>query len=606
MKRLIVLAAVFALIGYIGAFEYRHSDRFFPGVSVAGIPAGGKTYEEVREYFSVKAGELAKNGLELELVGKSGERKIKIPIESSGLTADTIVEYFSLGDWEGTIDAAYDFGRNGFWRGAAEQLALLAVKKNFYFPASVRQGAMSSLLARESNKLLKPVRPAQFILEGGAVNISKEVSGEKLDPEKIIGKINFNLAILSGDPIRIEAEYVTPFATFERLEKFSDFAGKLAKSTNLIFYYNDYRWRVSGGRLATWLTLRGDNDIGVDIAKLEEFLTKTVAPVIDNPARNGRFEMRYGKLVEIIAGKSGNLVDVKNTAERVDQIVLVAQKSFAGGKNLLLALASASSQIDSDFKGGNIEIPLEVVFSEPKISQKTIDQYEIRDLVGSAMTSFKGSSADRKKNIETGVSKLNGLLIAPGEEFSAVQSIGETSEEEGFVKEYVIKDDRSVKELGGGLCQLATTLFRLALNAGLPITERINHRYVVGYYGPGLDATIYGPKPDLRFVNDTKNYILLQGRVEGNELIFEFYGQNDGRSAEIFEPVLSDEIPAPPTRYIIASDLNLGEFKCSETPRKGVTADTNYKVFYSDGQLNEQNFHSVYQPWAKVCLIGIK
>ena len=187
-----------------------------------------------------------------------------------------------------------------------------------------------------------------------------------------------------------------------------------------------------------------------------------------------------------------------------------------------------------------------------------------------------------------------------------MNAIGEVNEEGGFVKEYVIKEDRSVKELGGGLCQIATTLFRLALDSGLPITERVNHRYVVGYYGPCLDATIYGPKPDLRFVNDTGNYILLQGRVEGDQVIFEFYGQKDDRKVEISEPVLSDELPAPDTRYITTADLKLGEFQCGEYPRKGITADVTYKVSYLDGRINEQNFHSVYQPWSKVCLIGIR
>ncbi len=606
MKKIAALAAVFALIGYAGAFEYSHRDNFFPGVSVAGVPTGGKTYEEVRKYFEVKAGELAKNGLELELAGKNGTRSIKIPIESTGLTADNIVEYFTLGDWEETVQRAYDFGRNGFWRGAAGQLMLLAFKKNFDFPAAAREGAVSSLLARESRKFLKAGQPAQFVSDGDAVSIAKEVGGEKLDPEEIIKKINSNLASFNGDPIRVEAEYEIPAVTAEKLAVFSDFAGKLARSANLIFYYNDYRWRVSGNRLITWLAPKGEKGIGVDVAKLEDFLSKTVAPVIDDPPRNSRFEMRYGKLVEIVPGKSGNAVDVEKTAARVDQIVFAAQRSFAGSRNLLLALSSAGSQIGADFKGGNMEIPLEVIRSEPKISRKTIDQYEIRDLVGLSVTSFKGSSADRRKNIETGVSKLNGLLIAPGEEFSAVEGIGVTSEEEGFVKEYVIKEDRSVKELGGGLCQLATTLFRSALNAGFPITERMNHRYVVGYYGPGLDATIYGPKPDLKFVNDTGGYLLLQGKVAGDELTFEFYGQKDGRRVEISEPVISDEIPAPETRYVTTPDLKLGEFQCSETPRKGVTADVVYKVFYPDGQLNEQNFHSIYQPWAKVCLIGIK
>lgn len=606
IRRVIALAAAFLIAYYVASFQNKYEDRFFPGVFIAGVPVGGMTEGEALDYFRPKADDLLENGLDFELIGKNGERKFNIPVEISGLTADNSVEYFTLGDWEGTVRRAFEFGHIGFWRSAAHQVSLVFSERNFDFPASVRDGAITSLLNRESKRIIKPSRPASFTFNGGVIGFVNEIEGEKINPKEIIKKINANLSVFDRSPVRIEANADLPEVTVGELSEFSEFADKLAKSTNLIFYYNGNRWRISGSRLVTWLTLRGEKNIGVDLVKLEDFLTKTVAPVIDNPPQNSRFEMRYGKLVEIVPGKSGNVVDVKKTAESVDQIVSIAQRSFAGSRNLLLALASATSEINSDFKGGNIEIPLEVVYAEPKISQKTIDQYEIRELVGMAVTNFAGSSSDRRKNIEVGVSKLNGMLIAPGEEFSAVESIGETTEEAGFVKEYVIKEDRSVKELGGGLCQLATTLFRLGLNAGLPITERVNHRYVVGYYGPGLDATIYGPKPDLRFVNDTENYILLQGRVDGNELIFELYGQRDGRTVEISEPVISDIIPAPETRYITTPDLKLGDFQCSEIPRKGLTAKVTYKVSYFDGKVNEQNFRSVYQPWSKVCLIGIR
>ncbi|HRY62848.1 MAG TPA: VanW family protein, partial [Candidatus Paceibacterota bacterium] len=192
-----------------------------------------------------------------------------------------------------------------------------------------------------------------------------------------------------------------------------------------------------------------------------------------------------------------------------------------------------------------------------------------------------------------------------GEEFSTVFSLGTTTEEEGFVKEFVIKEDKSVKELGGGLCQVATTMFRLALDAGLPITERTNHRYVVGYYGAGLDATIYDPHPDLRFKNDTGKYLLLQGTVKDNQLTFEFFGQKDGRQINISEPILSDEKPIPDTKYLMSTDVPYATMQCSETPRKGITAEVTYNVTYKEGKINEQKFKSVYQPWRKICLIGL-
>ena len=204
------------------------------------------------------------------------------------------------------------------------------------------------------------------------------------------------------------------------------------------------------------------------------------------------------------------------------------------------------------------------------------------------------------------MSKLNGILIAPGEEFSAVNYIGDITEEAGFVKEEVINGGKVQKELGGGLCQIATTLFRLALNAGLPITERMNHRYIISYYGAGLDATIYGPHPDFRFVNDTGNYLLLQGKAINNEAIFELYGKKDGRVVEISKPVVAKWIAPPPTRYVSSTSLTSGKIVCTLSPGKGAITDVTYIVSYLNGDTKETNFHSVYQPWGGVCLVGTK
>jgi len=194
---------------------------------------------------------------------------------------------------------------------------------------------------------------------------------------------------------------------------------------------------------------------------------------------------------------------------------------------------------------------------------------------------------------------------APGEEFSAVNAIGEVTKEAGFVEEYVIYGNKTQKEIGGGLCQLATTLFRLALDTGLQITERMNHRYVISYYGAGLDATIYGPHPDLRFVNDTGNYLLLQGVAQNNKVTFEFYGVKDGRLVEISKPVLYNWVSPPPTKYVAAYNLPAGRVRCTEIAHTGVTTDATYTVTYATGQKKITNFHSVYQPWQKVCLIGV-
>ncbi len=128
-------------------------------------------------------------------------------------------------------------------------------------------------------------------------------------------------------------------------------------------------------------------------------------------------------------------------------------------------------------------------------------------------------------------------MIKPNEEFSFNTILGDVGPETGYKAELVIKQNKTVPEYGGGLCQVSTTAFRAAFYAGLPIKERQAHAFPVKYYNPqGFDATIYPPHPDLRFINDTPAYIVIQTKVEENNLIFEFYGTNDDRKVEVEGP----------------------------------------------------------------------
>lgn len=596
-----------ASIGVLGlSYEQQYRGRFYPGVILGGIDVGGKSYGDARALFERRAGEFAEHGLDFIFERGDKQKEVRVPAFIAGLTPDNLVVYFSLGNWAATIRDAYAFGRTGsLWRRGTEQFGALVSRKNIDMPGTANRNAVQSLLNRELVKFFSTAAPAQFVKRGSLMVIASEKIGERVDDAEIFDAISRNLAVFDASVIRLRAKTETPEVTAEKLEPFLKLANDIANSARLTFYYRDARWRVNGATLASWLTLKSSREIGIDTTKLKNFLDKTVVPVINDPPRNSRFEMRSGTLVETIPGKSGNVVDIEATVRHVEKVVYTVQRSYAQNGNLYLALVSANAQVNVTADSGAMEIPIETIEANPEITKATIEEYGIRDLVGSAKTSFKGSSSDRRHNIEIGAAKLNGILIAPGKEFSAVTSIGTTSEAEGFLPEFVIKENKSVKELGGGLCQVATTLFRLALNAGLPVTERTNHRYVVSYYGPGLDATIYDPKPDLKFVNDTDTYLLLQGRVEGDEVVFELYGRRDGRLALISDPILTDELPAPDVNYVAALDLPVGEIQCSETPRKGITADVTYTVRYVYGEIREQKFHSVYQPWQRICLVGL-
>ena len=203
------------------------------------------------------------------------------------------------------------------------------------------------------------------------------------------------------------------------------------------------------------------------------------------------------------------------------------------------------------------------------------NQYGISDLLGLGETGFKGSSANRTQNIRTGSSRYQGVFIKPDETFSFNSHLGPIDGAHGFAPEMVIKRNGIFPEFGGGLCHVSTTMFRAALKAGLPIVERTNHAFPQAYYNPpGTDATIYTGYLDLKFRNDTGNYILIWPEIKGTVLKFNLYGKSDGRRVEL---------ALPPTKYDFKSS---GAFKT--LLKRTIT--------FVDGNQRQDNIVSQYRP----------
>jgi vancomycin resistance protein YoaR len=193
---------------------------------------------------------------------------------------------------------------------------------------------------------------------------------------------------------------------------------------------------------------------------------------------------------------------------------------------------------------------------EPEITGTNLDKYGIKGLIGEGVSNFGASPKNRIHNIDVGAAKFNGVLIKPGEEFSFIKTLGPVDESTGYLPELVIKTDKTVPEFGGGMCQVSTTMFRAALNSGLKITARTNHAYPVSYYNPqGLDATVYIPNPDLRFINDTPSYILVQTRIVGTKLFFDFFGTGDGRQAKLVGPQVLEKNPDGSMKTVVYQEV---------------------------------------------------
>ncbi len=246
---------------------------------------------------------------------------------------------------------------------------------------------------------------------------------------------------------------------------------------------------------------------------------------------------------------------IKDLARKTNKDPLDAKFEITDGKVSVFALSSPgikldeekSVQIIEDFLlTQNFSTPLDLPTQkiQPEISSDSQNNLGITSLIGTGKSNFTGSTKNRIFNINVATKRFNGVLIKPQEEFSFVKILGEVDGEHGYLPELVIKYNKTEPEFGGGICQVSTTAFRAAINSGLEITARRNHAYPVSYYNPqGMDATVYVPLPDLRFINNTPGHILIETKIEGKELIFNFYGTDDGRKINIIGPTVLERKP---------------------------------------------------------------
>jgi vancomycin resistance protein YoaR len=257
-------------------------------------------------------------------------------------------------------------------------------------------------------------------------------------------------------------------------------------------------------------------------------------------------------------------------------------------------------------------LPLVLEVAEAETDLSDTNNLGITEILGVGYSSFAGSPLNRVKNIQNGASKLHGLLIPPGETFSAIDHLRPFTIDAGYLPEKVIKGDEIVPEIGGGLCQIGTTLFRMAMNSGVDIAERRNHSLVVSYYNdptnglPGTDATIYEPAPDFKFTNDTENYVLIQAEVDttNQDLFFTLWGTNDGRKGSYTLPQVSKWIEPGPAKIIETTKLAPGVRECQSAFRGANTSFT-YTRSLPNGTTESEVFDSYYRPLPQICLVGV-
>lgn len=225
-------------------------------------------------------------------------------------------------------------------------------------------------------------------------------------------------------------------------------------------------------------------------------------------------------------------------------------------------------------KTGTLTTPIVAAITEPHSTLESTNTLGINTLLSGGLSDFSGSSKNRKANIEAGSKKVRGVLVPPGETFSFDHYLGDVTAEDGFKPEIVIKADGLKPELGGGICQVSSTLYRAVMQSGMPVPTRKNHAFSVNhYFPPGTDATVYSPYTDFKFVNDTPATVLIWNYYKDDHtLAFDLYGTKDSRAVVVEEPLQWDRKPD-------------GSLKASWTRR-----------VQKDGVVREDVFKSNYLP----------
>ena len=256
-----------------------------------------------------------------------------------------------------------------------------------------------------------------------------------------------------------------------------------------------------------------------------------------------------------------------------------------------------------------VELPLILLNKEYDTFSNALG---ITDLLAVGSSIYKGSPDYRDHNIAVGAAKLDGMIVRSGETFSFNERIGAFTKAEGWVEGSVIVEDRTEQGIGGGICQVSTTLFRAVLAAGLPIEERWPHLYRVRYYEMGgspigYDSTIFSPGIDLKFTNDFENPIMLRVLIDRRlgTLDFEIWGAKDGRTVTLSKPRLWDWEDPPPDEGIVNAEEEPDFEEQVEFAKRGVRAAITRTVVLAHGETRTGSFQSNYEAWPNRFVVGI-
>ncbi len=562
--------------------------KIFPGVLINGVDIGGLTYSDARQALQSQI-TYPQTGL---IVLEDQQNVWTFTPQELGLYID----------YNATVEKARKTGRSGWpWERVAERLQLLSQDKKITPVLILDERATRQQLSLIAATINRPVQEASIRLEGVQVVAEPGQIGRILDAESALQMLQDPLTRL------FDASIVLPVSEMQPI--IMDASGQADMARTILSQPirlqvpganpdNLGPWDLNAETVASMLVIervtdeQGDRfQIALDTNSLYNLLYPLVSNLKMNP-QNARF---------IFNDETAELEVIQPAVVGRD---LLVEESIATINQQIL---TGAHNIDLVFDYSNPDAPDNVAARDLGITE----------LVHQETSFFYGSDNSRIQNIVTAAGQFHGILIPPGSTFSMVENIGEISLDTGYAEAWIIYGDRTIKGVGGGVCQVSTTLFRTVFFAGFPVVERWPHSYRVYYYEltqsgavnqnlAGLDATVYAPVVDFKFTNDTPYWLLMETYVNAaaRSLTWKFYSTKDNRQVEWSTTGLTDVVDPPNPVYEENDDLSKGEIKQVDWAVKGATV-TVFRTVTRDGEtLYEDAFRTKYTPWASVCQYG--
>ncbi len=581
------VAVVFAIsTGY----SLLYAGRIFPGVSVAGVDLSGLKPGEAAIRLS-SALTYPYNG---KILFQDGDKVWMASPAQLGMVLDP----------GATAQMALSFGRSfNIFQNINDQLNSAQVGMDLPPVTMYDERLAQAYLKSIASQVDRPVTEASFAINGLDVVAQPGQVGRILNVDASLVYLRAQMQTFRDGAVPLVIQEKAP----EILDVSSqaEIARRLLSSPFVIAIPDAVQgdpgpWQIAPQDLAAILRVSRIRDgagaaqyrLELDQATLETRI-REIARQVDRHAQNSRFtfndDTRQLDLIQSAA--IGRSVDVEATVQAVEEAVSQGQPGAYMKLNI----------------------------TQPQVGDTaTAQQLGITQLISAQTTYFRGSSSSRMQNIQTAAAKFHGVLVAPGETFSMGETLGDVSLDSGYAEALIIYGGRTIKGVGGGVCQVSTTLFRTAFFAGFPVVERYAHAYRVYYYEQspnggydpnlaGFDATVYFPVVDFKFVNDSPYWLLMETyfNPQSYTLTWKFYSTSDGRTVTFTNSGPQNVVPAPNPEINFNPDLAPGEFKQVDYASDGADVTIERTVLTRDGKiLFVDRFVTHYQPWAAVCEYG--